>query len=46
MLNTVTRVNLIDMLLCFSRSLDLLYPSTFDHLQVACIAATPKPAHG
>lgn len=50
MLNTVTRVNLIDMLLCFSRSPDLLHPSIFNHqLRMACIVTTPntlKPAHG
>lgn len=38
--NAVTRVNLIDMVLCFSRSLDLLHPSILDHhLRVAYTAA-------
>ncbi|MCW8907730.1 MAG: HD domain-containing protein [Sedimenticola sp.] len=40
MSNAVTRVNLIDMVLCFSRALDLLHPSILDHhLRVAYIAA-------
>lgn len=40
MTDVVTRVSLLDMVLCFSRSLDLLHPSILDHhLQVAYIAA-------